>query len=198
MKETSGALESFGRAGGGTSGVRSNTSPRLGFLVVKRRYPLEAVSRIRAHETTLRAREKAEMTEKRRDAERNLADTVEKKEAEQRRLRTARESEVTRLGAGHTRAGDLAQAERFRTAAARRIDEREDAERRAASAVTDADAKESSAASALMAARAAEKSISEHRARFQSNERRAADHREEEATEDSVRSRRGQRGHRGG
>jgi len=161
---------------------------------VKRRYPLEALSKIRAHETTQRAREKADLALERHRAEQTLADATRNKEAEKNRLRAEGAIETTRLGSGRARAADLARAERFRQGAERRIGEREGVETRAARGSAEVKAKEARAAAALAAAHAAEKVVHEHRARFRANERRSLDNREDDAAEDAMRARQGRRG----
>lgn len=162
--------------------------------MVKRRYPLEALSRIRAHETTLRAREKADLTEERHRAEKRLAAAGRETEAEKGKLLAARRVESNRLGSGRTRVADLARADRFRNGAERRIQDTELAEANAARSVAEASAKERRAAAALAGAHAAEKAAVEHRARFRTSERQSREHREDEAVEDVVRARLRQRG----
>jgi hypothetical protein len=156
---------------------------------VKRRYPLETLSRIRAHETTLRAREKAELAGERHRAEENLAAAIQAKDAEKGRLRNAGAVESMRLGSGRTRAADLSRAERFRHDAERRIEAREEAEASATRIAAEASVKERRAAAALVSAHAAEKVVAEHRARFRASESRSRDNREDEAAEDTRRAR---------
>ena len=152
---------------------------------MKRRSPLEALAGIRKHETTLRAREKVERTEERRGAEGRLADAAGKRSAEQERRRVAAEAEAARLGAGRTRAGDLARAERFQSAARSRVEQHAKAESAAVREVAVAARKEQTAALAVARARRSEKAIDEHRERLRKADSRAADRREDEATADT-------------
>ena len=161
---------------------------------MKRRYPLEVLSRIRAHDTSQRARETADLAGARRSAEQKLAEATDRKEAEKGRLGAARAVESKRLGAGIARAADLARAERFRHDAKGRIEKREEAEARATLDAAEVAAKERRAVAALAGAHAAEKAVLEHQARFRAGERRSRDGREDDAVEDALRARRASRG----
>ena len=160
---------------------------------MKRRYPLDALVRVRQHETLERAREKAASTEARRQAERRVLEASERKTSEKARLRTTLDSETARLGEGRARASDLLQGDRYRKAAARRVRAREEEAQKAVDAGLAAARKERAATSALAAARGAEKALSGHRSRFRAAESRSADRREEDTLADVWRSVRGPR-----
>lgn len=146
---------------------------------------------MRKHETAARARDKAVLTEARHGAERQVAEAAEQKEIEAGRFRVAADAESVRLRAGVARAGDLAQAERFRNEAKRGIEIRQQVEDAAVRKLAEASRQELRATSELAAALASEKAVTHHEARFRDRERRSAERREEHAVEEAVRARRG-------
>jgi hypothetical protein len=161
---------------------------------VKRRYSHEILSRIRAHETSQRAREAADAAERRRGAEQRLVEATRKTEAEKDRLRAASDVESLRLGSGRARAADLARTVRFRHDAERRIAAHEESEASAVREAAESSTRERRAAAALEAAHTAEKVVLEHRDRLRQSERRSRAARDDEALEDAARARRAIRG----
>ena len=157
----------------------------MGYVrVVKRRYPLEALARVRSHETRARARKKGVATAERLQAERRVGHAIEEREREQGRLRAERDSEAARLDQNTSRAVDLVQGDRYRSAAERRLREREEAVQRARGAATRAHDDERAATLELAKSHEAEKKLGEHESRFRLRERRAAEQREADARDD--------------
>lgn len=160
---------------------------------MKRRYPLDAVVGLRKHETALRTRDKANRTAERRAADRRLAQASEQSERERTLLGSELSAEREHLQAGALRASDLAQSVRFKSAAERRIFEKETAVVQARQGRQAAVRKELAAERALGEAHRAEKSIAEHRARHQAAERRHAERSQDASAEDAWHSRFGRR-----
>lgn len=149
---------------------------------MRRKYPLEALSRLRQSRTEERARELGAARVSTRAAEGEAERVALARRSEQAAVSLESASERERLEAGEATAQDLQQAELFLLGATGRLSrlalEQEGAER----AALEARKVEASAEAELVRARADERVVERHRERFEAAERRVGEDAEDEAS----------------
>lgn len=149
---------------------------------MRRKYPLEALSRLRQSRTEERARSLGAARVSTRAAESEAERVALARRSEQAAVSLESENERTRLAGGGATVQDLQQAELFLVGATGRLKrlalDQEGAER----ALLEARKVEESAEAELVRAQADERVVERHRERFEAAERRVMADAEDEAS----------------
>lgn len=152
---------------------------------MKRRYPLEALRKVRHQAVDDRAVELSARMQAREQAERVHASARRAREQERARAARVTASERARLEAGGARVADLQSGLAWRAGASERERALEQADARSRVGLEQATNDEAEARRALAAADADAKTVEEHRERWRRDEELRAERAEEEAANEN-------------